>query len=111
MCLFVCTGSPFGTAIAHGFLILSLCPYLVGKCMPGITGAKMGVNYGIDKVRFVSPVPANSSIRCIVKLLDSQLINTPGTGKGIQNKIGITIEVQGSKKPAVTVEWLTRAYF
>src|SRR5438046_8776991 len=62
---------PFGAPIAHGYLTLSLIPALGGGGIP-IEGAKMGVNYGLDRVRFISPVPAGSKVRARRKLVDAK---------------------------------------
>ncbi|MDH3193617.1 MAG: MaoC family dehydratase [Acidimicrobiia bacterium] len=94
---------PFGTTIAHGFLTLSLIPALApGLDLPGV---RMGVNYGLDRVRFISPVPSGSRIRAHSKLLSVDEV--PG---GVQAKIEVTIELEGSEKPACVAETLTRLY-
>lgn len=95
---------PFGTTIAHGFLTLSMIPALA----PGLdlSGVRMGVNYGLDRVRFISPVPSGSRIRAHSKLLSVDEV--PG---GVQAKIEVTIELEGSEKPACVAETLTRLYF
>jgi acyl dehydratase len=105
-------GSPFGGPIAHGFLTLSLLPYLFSKVKPTISGAKMGVNYGLNKVRFMSPVPVGSQIRAIATLQEVQEIEQKGQqSKGIQNIYNITVEVEGSKKSALNAETIIRVYF
>lgn len=106
-------GSPFGSPVAHGFLTLSLLPYLVAKAVPAtIEGTKLAVNYGLNKVRFISPVPVGKSIRAVVKLAALDKVEQKGSqGAGIQNTYLITVEVEGSDKPALTAEWLTRVYF
>ncbi|MBC3194795.1 MaoC family dehydratase [Pseudonocardia sp. C8] len=95
---------PFGTTIAHGFLTLSLLPRLV-QDVYRVDGVKMGVNYGLNKVRFTSPVPVGSRVRAKVELVDV----TDVTG-GVQLTLGVTVEVEGSEKPALVAEWLTRQY-
>ncbi len=96
---------PFGGPIAHGYLTLSLIPTLGGGGLP-ITGAKMGVNYGLDKVRFPAPVPAGSKVRARRKLVDVV------EGEGfVQLKIEVTVEVEGKNRPACVAETLSRAYF
>ncbi|MEU6699920.1 MaoC family dehydratase [Pseudonocardia sp. NPDC046786] len=95
---------PFGTTIAHGFLTLSLLPRLVQDAYR-VDGVRMGVNYGLNKVRFTSPVPVDSRVRARVELVDV----TDVTG-GVQLTIGVTVEIEGSEKPALVAEWLTRQY-
>ena len=95
---------PFGTTIAHGFLTLSLLPLLVGQAYK-IENVKMGVNYGLNKVRFTSPVAVGSKVRADVELVDV----TDVTG-GVQLATKITIEIEGSERPALVAEWLTRQY-
>lgn len=95
---------PFGTTIAHGFLTLSLLPKLV-QGVYRVEGVKMGVNYGMNKVRFTSPLPVGSRVRAKVDLTDVSDI----TG-GVQLTLGVTVEVEGSDKPALVAEWLTRQY-
>ena len=91
---------PFGTTVAHGYLSLSLLPRLLGEVM-SITDAKMGVNYGTDKVRFTSPVPSGSRVRVKAKLLNSQR-----KGDGILYKVGVEMEIEGQEKPAMVGEVL-----
>ena len=91
---------PFGTTVAHGYLSLSLLPKLLGEVMT-IDDARMGVNYGIDKIRFTSPVPSNSKVRLKAKLLSSQR-----KGDGILYKVGAEVEIDGQEKPALVGEVL-----
>ena len=95
---------PFGTTIAHGFLTLSLIPDLAPSL--DIPGVAMGINYGLDRVRFVSPVPVGSRIRARTKL--AAVSEVEG---GLQLKNEVTIELEGSDKPACVAETLTRLYF
>jgi acyl dehydratase len=95
---------PFGSTIAHGFLTLSLLPVLVGQTYR-IDGTKMGVNYGLNKVRFTAPVPVGSKVRGNVELLD--LADVTG---GVQMTTKVTVELSGSERPALVAEWLTRQY-
>ena len=99
--------SPFGTTIAHGFLTLSMLTHLAGSIRNDpetVKGVIMGVNYGFDKVRFVSPVPSGSRIRASSVLKHAELkdLNT------IQVTRTYTIEVEGSDRPAVVADWITR---
>jgi acyl dehydratase len=96
---------PFGATIAHGYLTLSLIPTLGGGRLP-VTGAKMGINYGLDRVRFIAPVKAGSRIRARRKLLEVK------EGEGfVQLKVEVTVEIEGQNKPACVAETLSRAYF
>lgn len=95
---------PFGTTIAHGYLTLSLIPSLGGGSLP-VPGAKMGINYGLDRVRFIAPVKVGSKVRARRKLLEVK------EGEGfVQLKIEVTVEIDGESKPACVAETLSRAY-
>ncbi len=99
--------SPFGTTIAHGFLTLSMLTHLAGSIKQDpdtVKGVIMGVNYGFDKVRFVAPVPSGSKIRASSVLKD---VERKGDNQ-IQVTRTYTIEVEGSDKPAVVADWITR---
>jgi acyl dehydratase len=91
---------PFGTTIAHGYLSLSLLPVLLGEIME-ISDAKMGVNYGTDKVRFTNAVPSGSNVRAKAKLLSGQR-----KGDGVLYKVGVEVEIEGQDKPALVGEVL-----
>ena len=91
---------PFGTTVAHGYLSLSLLPLLLGQVM-SVTDAKMGVNYGTDKIRFTNPVPSGSRVRAKAKLLSGQR-----KGDGVLYKVGVEIEIEGQDKPALVGEVL-----
>jgi len=95
---------PFKTPIAHGFLTLSLLPALVSQTYR-IEGVRMGVNYGLNRVRFTSPVPVGSKVRGSVELLD--VADVEG---GVQLTTKVTVELDGSQRPALVAEWLTRQY-
>ncbi|HEY8187269.1 MAG TPA: MaoC family dehydratase [Pyrinomonadaceae bacterium] len=96
--------SPFKETIAHGFLTLSLLSEL-GKRAISVGGVKMGINYGLNRVRFVSPVPAGSRIRGRFTL--SALAEIRG---GVQATWNVTVERDGYEKPACVAEWLVRYY-
>ena len=96
--------SPFGGPIAHGFMTLSLIVPLVSQTYT-ITDAKMGVNYGLNKVRFPAPVPVGSKVRARVTLKDVEEV-----AGGLQNTLAITVEREGGDKPVCIAEWVTRAY-
>ncbi len=95
---------PFGTAIAHGLLTLSLTPVLAHDLYT-VEGVKMAVNYGYNKVRFVSPVPVGSKIRASAVVGPVTVV--PG---GVQGQLTTTIEIEGSDKPACVVESIVRYY-
>ncbi|MFM5886363.1 MAG: MaoC family dehydratase [Novosphingobium sp.] len=99
--------TPFGGTIAHGFLTLSLLPVL-GAMTEGarIDGVKMGVNYGGNKTRFISPVRAGKRVRAHTKLLEL-VEKRPGTW---QQTNEITIEIEGEDKPALICEWITMLF-
>ena len=96
--------SPFGATIAHGFLTLSLVPYLKGECIE-FTGVKMGVNYGTNRVRFMAPVKVDSKLRGRFKLMSVEQIKG-----GAQMVWECTLEMQGLEKPACIAELVSRAY-
>ncbi|WUC06090.1 MaoC family dehydratase [Nocardia sp. NBC_00565] len=89
---------PFGTTVAHGFLTLSLVPMLAGQVY-AVQGLSMGVNYGTNKVRFPTPVPAGSRVRAGVELVSLM----PGT-IGSQAVSRVTVELEGSDKPGCVAE-------
>jgi len=96
---------PFGSPIAHGFLTLSLIPRFLESSMQ-VLNVRMGVNYGLNKVRFVSPVPVNSRLRAHLKLLEV----LPVDNGGVQQAWEVTIEREGASKPACVAEALVRQY-
>ena len=96
--------SPFGGPIAHGFLTLSILVPLVAQVLT-ITDVKMGVNYGLNKVRFPAPVPVGSKVRAKVTLKESEQV-----AGGLQNVPAVTIEREGGDKPVCIAEWVTRQY-
>ena len=95
---------PFGTTIAHGFLTLSLLSELL-KQVYRIDGVKMGINYGLNKVRFTAPVPVGSKVRGVVDL--AEVADAKG---GVQVTSRVTVEIEGSERPALVAEWITRQY-
>lgn len=99
--------TPFGGTIAHGFLSLSLMPMLAAKTdAPNIEGAKMGVNYGGNKTRFMQPVRSGSKVRGRFKLL-SFTERKPGVWEQINE---YTLEIEGADKPALIAEWISLIY-
>jgi acyl dehydratase len=98
------TESPFRATIAHGFLTLSLASILLGSTLE-FPGVRMAINYGCNRVRFVSPVPAGSRIRARISPLAVDEVSG-----GVQVTWKLVIERDGSAKPACLVEWLVRYY-
>jgi acyl dehydratase len=96
---------PFGAPIAHGFLTLSLLPKFFATAFE-IRESRMGVNYGLNKVRFTSPVPVGSRLRGHMKLLACQ----PIENNGMQMTWQVTVEREGGEKPVCIAESLTRRY-
>jgi acyl dehydratase len=96
-------GGPFGATVAHGFLTLSLIP-LLSKEVLDVRGIRMGVNYGLNKVRFPSPVRVGSRIRLRIKNLEVTEVD----GGGLQLVNQMTIEVDGQDKPACVAETVVR---
>jgi acyl dehydratase len=96
--------SPFKETIAHGFLTLSLFSEL-GKRAMQVGSVRMGINYGLNRVRFTAPVPSGSRIRGRFKLTAIEEIKG-----GVQATWGVTVEREGSAKPCCAAEWLVRYY-
>ena len=94
---------PFGTTIAHGFLTLSLIVPMFAEALPPLDGYGMTLNYGLNRVRFTSPVPSGSRIRGHFRIEDVEDV----TG-GKQARVGATIELEGQEKPACVAEVLFR---
>ncbi len=97
--------SPLGTTIAHGFLTLSLLSSMIQQCVSFPT-ARLSLNYGFDRVRFVSPVPVGSEIRGVFTLEDVRPLED-----GAQLTWRAEVEVRGAAKPALSALWLTRIVF
>ncbi|NMM28168.1 MAG: MaoC family dehydratase [Glaciimonas sp.] len=97
--------SPFGTTVAHGFLTLSLLPMFMEESI-AMKGVKMGLNYGLNKVRFPAPVPVGSRLRAHLTLLAVDDIEG-----GVQASWEVVMERQGSEKPVCVVEMLVRQYY
>ena len=96
---------PFGAPIAHGFLTLSLLPVFFDTAFD-IRQAGMGVNYGLNKVRFTAPVPVGSRLRARMTLLSAEPID----GNGLQMAWAVAIEREGADKPVCVAEALVRRY-
>ena len=100
------TESPYRTTIAHGFLTLSLIPGL-SKDNYRVDNAKMGINYGLNKVRFLAPVQPGSRIRLRSELIDAKKVNATTVDLTVRQ----TVELDGSDKPAAVAEVIARMVF
>lgn len=100
---------PFGAPIAHGFLTLSLIAKFFDESLL-IDEPSMGVNYGLNKVRFMAPVPVGSRLRARLKLLASEPVAGPGGQSGVQMTWEVKIEREGADKPVCVAESLARRY-
>jgi acyl dehydratase len=94
--------TPFGGTIAHGFLTLSLIPFLTAEIAPAFEGLVMGINYGTDKVRFLQPVRVGSRVRARQKYLE---VTEKNPGQWLI-KSRVTVEIEGQAKPALVAETL-----
>ena len=99
------TDSPFGSTIAHGFLTLSLLPHFAAQAFTVRGNFKMGINYGLNKLRFISPVKSGSRVRARFTLQAVEDV-----AGGAQTTWTVTVESEGSAKPALAAEWLVRYY-
>jgi len=98
--------SPFKTTIAHGFLTLSLVSVLTRRAMT-FPGVRMAINYGLNRVRFISPVPAGTRIRGRFAPI---AVEEAESGRSSQVTWKVTVEREGGDKPCCVVEWLVRYY-
>jgi acyl dehydratase len=98
--------SPYGGTIAHGFLTLSLMSTMLAAAVRFELGGKLNINYGLNRVRFPSAVPAGARVRgrFVLQKVDE-------FAGGVQFTWGATVEVEGGPKPCVVAEWLTRQYY
>ncbi|MEY2622351.1 MAG: hypothetical protein RIT26_2171 [Pseudomonadota bacterium] len=96
---------PFGSTIAHGFLTLSLMPSFFDSAMQ-VKETRMGINYGVNKVRFTSPVPVGSRLRARIALKSADPIEP----EGFQMVYAVTVEREGSDKPVCVAETIARRY-
>ena len=97
----------FGTTVAHGFLTMSLLSIMSYEVMPVIQGTTMGVNYGFDRLRFMSPVRAGSRVRGRFVLKEAKLRKPTE----LQSRTNVTVEIEGEPKPAIVADWLGLIYF
>jgi len=98
--------TPFGGTIAHGFLTLSLLSAMAEEAVPLIKGLTHSINYGFDRVRFISPVAAGKRVRGRFELIAITVGATE-----VSQTLKVTIEIEGNEKPALVAEWITRHYF
>jgi acyl dehydratase len=97
--------SPYGTTIAHGFLTLSLVSHFMRQALEIRTGVRMGINYGLNRVRFPSPVRADSQIRARVSVLSMKELPN-----ALEAAFAISVEGRDSDKPHCVAEWIVRYY-
>ena len=98
--------SPYGGTIAHGFLTLSLLSHLSEQTF-AYSDRRMGVNYGLNRVRFTSPVPSGARVRARFTLAKYEKID----GNGVQVTWNTVVEIEGKDKPALVAEWIGRHYY
>lgn len=100
---------PFGKTIAHGFLTLSLLPLITNTSIT-IGNVKLGLNYGLNKVRFPTPVPVDSRVRGRMRLKEMEEVAPVGGNPGYQITFEVTVECEGATKPACIAENVQRRY-
>jgi acyl dehydratase len=98
--------TPFGTTIAHGFLTMSLLSVMSYEVMPAIEGTAMGVNYGFDRLRFISPVKSGKRVRGRFTLAKAELRKP----KELQSLTSVSVEIEGEDKPALVADWIGLIY-
>lgn len=99
--------TPFGGTIAHGFLSLSLLSAMNYDCLPKVIEQTMGINYGFDKVRFMTPVKSGARVRGRFTMADARF---RGAGM-LMCTYDVTVEIEDERKPALTANWLTIIQF
>ena len=99
--------TPFGSTVAHGFLTMSLLSIMSYEVMPVIEGTTMGVNYGFDRLRFISPVRAGSRVRGRFTLAEATLRKP----KELLSRTNVSVEIEGETKPALAADWIGLIYF
>jgi acyl dehydratase len=97
----------FGTTIAHGFLTLSLLSVMSYEVMPRVDGVTMGVNYGFDRLRFISPVKSGSRLRGRFTLTEATLRKP----KELLSRTAVSVEIEGGKRSALVADWLALLHF
>ena len=99
--------TPFGSTIAHGFLTLSLLSAMNYDCLPRIVEQTMGINYGFEKIRFITPVKSGARVRGRFTLAEARF---RGAGM-VTIRYDATVEVENERKPALTADWITIIQF
>ena len=99
--------TPFGSTVAHGFLTMSLMSIMSYEVMPVIEGTTMGVNYGFDKLRFISPVRSGRRVRGRFTLAEATLRKPTE----LLSRTNVAVEIEGEDKPALVADWLGLIYF
>lgn len=95
---------PFGGPIAHGYLTLSMLPMLLADLIRS-EGVALAVNYGLNRVRFTSPVPVGARVRAVASLKEFEEVSG-----GVQLVLAVRVEIEGQEKPALVAETITRLY-
>ena len=90
---------PFGSTVAHGYLTLSMLPYFVSQVL-SVSDARMGINYGTERIRFTAPVPVGSEVR-----LNARLLSSERRGEGVLYRVGVEVEIRDGEKPALVGEF------
>lgn len=101
--------SPYGGTVAHGFLTLALLPVMARDVLPQTRGARAHINYGFDKIRFLSPVPAGGRVRARFRLLRAEERQTGELT--LTYEVTVEVEVGGGTRPAVIAVWLSRVLY
>jgi acyl dehydratase len=99
--------TPYGSTVAHGFLTVSMLSVFSYEALPQIVGAKRGVNYGFDRLRFISPVRAGTRLRGRFTLVDAKLRGADV----LESRTSVAVEIEGGFKPALVAEWIGLVYF
>jgi acyl dehydratase len=99
--------TPFGSTVAHGFLTMSLMSIMSYEVMPVIEGTTMGVNYGFDKLRFISPVRAGKRVRGRFTLTEATLRKP----KELLSRTAVSVEIEGEQRSALVADWIGLIYF
>jgi acyl dehydratase len=99
--------TPFGSTVAHGFLTVSLLSVFSYEALPKIAGATRGVNYGFDRLRFISPVRAGSRLRGRFTLKEAKLRGADV----LESRTSVSVEIDGEAKPALVADWIGLIYF
>jgi acyl dehydratase len=99
--------TPYGSTVAHGFLTVSMLSVFSYEALPKIAGAVRGVNYGFDRLRFISPVRAGSRLRGRFTLVEAKLRGADV----LESRTNVVVEIEGSVRPALVADWIGLIYF